>query len=114
MTSLSGTFALGTVSADSSGRPVSGYGAFSLQHSGTGANLVWTPLPAIQQWRYTWFNTNANVGSAADDADPNKDGENNLLEFATGQNPNAATRQPGALANNGANLNSPTPVTRPQ
>lgn len=42
--SRSGTLALGTVSADSAGNAASTYGAFSLQHTGTGVNLLWTPL----------------------------------------------------------------------
>ncbi len=89
---------------DINARPASGYGTFSLQQPVAGTSLVWTPRPIIEQWRFTWFNTNASTGTAADDADPNKDGETNFLEFATGQNPNAATTTPGSLVKNGANL----------
>jgi autotransporter-associated beta strand protein len=45
--SLSGTFQLGTVSADSAGNPVATYGSFSLQHTATGVNILWTPLPGF-------------------------------------------------------------------
>ena len=62
------------------------------------------PLTGLQQWRLTWFGTANNTGTAADSADPNKDGETNLMEFATAQNPNAATTKPGTLVKNGANL----------
>lgn len=46
-TSLSGAFSLGTVTADAGGRPVSTYGNFALQHTATGVNLVWTPIPGF-------------------------------------------------------------------
>ncbi len=42
--SRSGTLALGSVSADSAGNAASTYGSFSLQHTPTGVNLLWTPL----------------------------------------------------------------------
>jgi len=45
--SLTGTFALGSVSEDSFGRATSTYGSFSLQHTATGVNLVWTPVPGF-------------------------------------------------------------------
>lgn len=45
--SLSGAFTLGTVTADAGGRPVATYGSFTLQHTTTAANLVWTPLPGF-------------------------------------------------------------------
>lgn len=46
-TSMTGTFSLGTISADAGGRPAATYGSFSLQHTGTGVNLLWTPLPGL-------------------------------------------------------------------
>jgi len=45
--SSAGTFALGTVSTDAGGRAAATYGTFSLQHTATGANLVWTPVPGF-------------------------------------------------------------------
>ncbi len=44
---MTGSFTLGTVTADAGGRPVATYGAFTLQNSGTGVNLVWTPIPGF-------------------------------------------------------------------
>lgn len=49
------------------------------------------PESAIETWRLNHFNTVDNAGLAADSADPDSDGEVNLLEFATGQNPHAAS-----------------------
>lgn len=103
-TSRTGTFALGTVSADSLARPASAYGSFALQHTATAVNLTWTPRPCIEQWRYTWFGVNNSIGNAADLADPNGDGESNLLEFATAQSPLAATRATPTLMKSGASL----------
>lgn len=51
-----------------------------------------TALSAIETWHQLHFGTTENSGNAADTFDSNSDGETNLLEFATGQNPNAATR----------------------
>ncbi len=45
--SLTGSFQLGTVTADSAGQPVATYGSFALQHTATGVNLVWTPIPGF-------------------------------------------------------------------
>jgi len=55
-------------------------------------------------WRQQWFGSPSNSGPFADDADPNGDGETNFFEFATGQNPNAATTRQGALVQNGSTL----------
>ena len=44
---MTGTFSLGTVSADAGGRPVATYGSFAVQNTATGANLVWTPIPGF-------------------------------------------------------------------
>jgi autotransporter-associated beta strand protein len=47
MTSLSGTFAIGTVTNDSAGNAAATYGSFTLQHTATAVNLVWTPIPGF-------------------------------------------------------------------
>lgn len=47
MTSRSGTFTLGTVTNDSAGNAVATYGTFTLQHTATAVNLVWTPIPGF-------------------------------------------------------------------
>ena len=41
-------------------------------------------------WRQDYFGTSANAGDAADNADPDNDGINNLLERALGLNPTAS------------------------
>jgi hypothetical protein len=48
------------------------------------------PLSALQSWRLAHFGTIANAGNAADTADPDGDGCSNLLEYATGSDPNNA------------------------
>lgn len=52
---------------------------------------VTTQLSGIQAWRSEHFGTNENTGVAADTFDANGDGESNLLEFATNQDPHADT-----------------------
>lgn len=98
--SRTGNFTLGTMSADIAGRPVSGYGAFTIEQTTTAVNLVWTPLSAIEQWRFTNFSTNANSGNAADSADPDGDGIVNLAEFNGGSNPNDILSVPTFIFNN--------------
>lgn len=48
------------------------------------AGIVGRP---ISDWRDSYFETTANSGDAADDADPDGDGVENLMEFATGTDP---------------------------
>jgi hypothetical protein len=62
------------------------------------------PNTAQEDWRQLHFGTTENTGTAADSFDANSDGENNLLEFATGQNPLANTRAATSVTLNGANL----------
>lgn len=112
-----GNFTLGTVSADIAGRPANGYGTFSISQTATAANLVWTPLTAIEQWRFTHFGTNANTGNAADNADPDGDGVINLAEFNGGSIPTDPASIPVFVFNNpsggnwsaGANWNTAVP-----
>jgi autotransporter-associated beta strand protein len=85
--SRSGNFALGSISADSAGHPDSGYGSFAIQQTATGVNLTWTPLSPIEQWRFTHFGVTIATGNAADNADPDNDGVNNLAEFNAGTDP---------------------------
>jgi len=84
----------------------SGYDWQISYSGGDGNDVVVTianppPLTAIESWRQTHFGSPANAGPAADDADPNADGEPNLLEFATGQVPTAATRATTTLRPSG-------------
>lgn len=65
-----------------------------------------TPPTAAELWRVQHFGDSAPIGAAADLADPDADGETNLYEFATGQNPKAgAIRAPiVSAAGGGATL----------
>lgn len=63
--------------------------------------ITGTPM---ETWRFTHFGTTAETIASASAADPNGDGENNLMEFATGQNPSANTRLITSLANAGSAL----------
>jgi autotransporter-associated beta strand protein len=72
---------------------------------GDGNDVVLHLATALEQWRYTNLGTLANTGSAANQFDSNGDGEVNLLEFATGQLPNATTTTSTPLIRNGATLN---------
>ena len=59
----------------------------------------------IEIWNQQWFDSPTATGSASPGADPDQDGENNLLEFATGQNPNTGSLTDTTLvATPGANL----------
>lgn len=62
------------------------------------------PLTGSQEWRLAHFGTIDNAGAAADGMDANLDGESNLLEYATGQSPGAATRTETPITSNGSNL----------
>jgi hypothetical protein len=58
----------------------------------------------LQSWRQTHFGTSANSGPAANTADPDADGQTNLLEYALGTSPNTAGALPVAVARSGAFL----------
>jgi hypothetical protein len=47
---------------------------------------------ALENWRFDHFGSTAETINSANTADSNGDGENNLLEFSTGQSPQAGTR----------------------
>jgi autotransporter-associated beta strand protein len=103
-TGLAGTFTLGTISTDAAGTATTGFGTFSLTHSANAVTLHWTAHSARQRWNFQHFNTLASTGNAADTSDSNLDGETNLLEFATGQSPHAATLTSPSLVKNGTGL----------
>ena len=71
---------------------------------GDGNDVALTLATPAQSWRFTYFGTIANTGTAADTFDANRDGELNFLEFASGQNPNAPTTTATPLVRNGAAL----------
>lgn len=103
-TSRTGTFALGSITPDAGGRVFSNYGIFALSHTATAVVLTWTPYTAQESWRLQYFGTVQDTGTAADFVDANNDGEVNLIEFATGQNPYTNRRVSTPLVRNGASL----------
>jgi hypothetical protein len=57
---------------------------------------------ALNNWRHTYFGTYNNSGEAADTANPAGDGIVNLIKYATGISPLAAsTAQPAAMGQTG-------------
>jgi hypothetical protein len=50
--------------------------------------------PPIAQWRQGWWGTADGIGAAADTADHDGDGFQNLLEYALGGEPTATDRSP--------------------
>ncbi|WP_367872217.1 hypothetical protein [Luteolibacter sp. Populi] len=48
---------------------------------------IGAPVTALQQWRQTHFQTMENAGAAADDADYDRDGLPNLVEYGLGTSP---------------------------
>jgi len=91
-TAVSGTF---TDKPEAALFSASGYDWRITYTGGDGNDVVLTnltPPTAIESWRLLHFGVMANSGDAADGSDANHDGESNLLEFATDQNPHAATR----------------------
>lgn len=69
-------------------------------------NGLYSDLPTthLQAYRRLYFGTTANTGTSANDHDANSDGENNLLEFATGQNPTAGTSAETSATRLGENV----------
>jgi hypothetical protein len=63
--------------------------------------LVTITGTALETWRYDHYGTTINAGPASDTTDSNSDGETNLMEFATGQDPAAATHAATSLTKQG-------------
>jgi hypothetical protein len=78
--------------------------ATNLKGTSYTAATAFTTLTLTQGWRQTHFGSPANTGNAADGADPDGDGLNNLLEYALNLPPNAASRAPAAVQAAGGNL----------
>jgi autotransporter-associated beta strand protein len=87
----------GAVSGTFTGKPQGSIFAangsyFAISYTGgDGNDVTLTTATAQQLWRFTHFGTVQDAGTAADTFDANGDGENNLMEFATAQNPLATT-----------------------
>ena len=60
---------------------------YTFSASGGTLSLAVTAWTGLQSWRYQYFGTAANSGTAADTADPDGDERANLLEYATGTSP---------------------------
>ena len=58
---------------------------------------AFTTLTLHQGWRQTYFGIASGAGDAADDADPDRDGLKNLLEYALNLHPNATSRMPASM-----------------
>ena len=71
-------------------------------NGGDGNDVVLTTATAQQSWRFMHLGSVANTGNAADTFDSDRDGESNLMEYATGQNPNAASIARPTLVFNGS------------
>jgi len=62
------------------------------------------PLTAVESWRQTYFGSILNAGSAADTADPDRDGLSNAAEYALGLNPLSPDSMSATLAKSGSNI----------
>lgn len=51
-----------------------------------------TTFSLLQDWRMLQFGTTADAGTAANDADPDRDGVSNLIEYSLGMNPMTAAQ----------------------
>jgi autotransporter-associated beta strand protein len=86
-TSVSGTFATGSVTPDHNGVTSTRYGSFSVQLTSNAVNLIWSPTP-YNHWLGTYFGANTtNPALVADTANPAGDGIPNLMKYALGLNP---------------------------
>ena len=91
-TNISGTFAVGAAGSDPAGNTASNYGAFTVSQTSTTVSLVWTPFKAFKVWQNVNFGANAgNVAVAGPNANPAGDGVPNVLKYALGLDPNAAS-----------------------
>lgn len=62
------------------------------------------PISNLENWRQQYFGTYSNLGTASNTYDADKDGESNLYEFATAQNPQAGTLVTPSVALSGGNI----------
>ena len=77
--------------------------AREIQNLGAGIYIS-PPTTAQEDWRMLHFGTLENTGTAADSYDVNFDGELNLMEFATGQDPRANNLVSTPIEMNGGDL----------
>ena len=62
------------------------------------------PISNLENWRQQYFGTYSNLDTASNTSDADKDGESNLYEFDTAQNPQAATLVTPSVALSGGNV----------
>ncbi|WP_395753131.1 peptidylprolyl isomerase [Prosthecobacter sp.] len=89
--------------------PGTGYSfkAYATNNTGTTYSTpvsTFTTLSSLQNWRQTYFGTTANSGDTADNADYDKDGIPNLVEYALNLNPTTSSKLNYTAAVNGANF----------
>ncbi len=95
-----GTYTVLTYAGSLAGSPAfnwsdpTGSGLIASFSTATASEVRVTLITQQQAWRQNHFETTANSGSAADDADPDFDGLTNLLEYALGSDPGIATVNP--------------------
>ena len=93
-TGISGEFSISSITKDSQGHSVAPFGRFSFVRVGSAGRLVWSPATPYEKWKAAWFGEEwAALPLAADHADPNTNGLDNILEYAFGGNPTSATRE---------------------
>ena len=94
---------VGAISGTFAGKPqdgtfvASGYTWIINYTGGDGNDVTLKIATALEQWRLLHFGNTANN----DHTDTNNDGETNLLEYATGQNPYSQTRNTTSIVKNG-------------
>jgi hypothetical protein len=98
-------FHLGTYGIDTTNNQVWAV----VNHGGAFAVMANSPRVVADQWRQAWFGTAQNSDAAADTADPDGDGQANLLERAFGTNPTVS--QAGAIAITGGVIIPGSPTT---
>ena len=93
-----GNFVVGSVPSGYNGTLSASGGALTVTIA------VGSPLSPIETWRQSHFGTTANSGSAADTADPDGDGLPNLVEYATGTDPQSFGASALSLGRSGSFL----------
>jgi sugar lactone lactonase YvrE len=69
--------------------------------SASGTLVILDARTGLENWRFDQFGTYENTGDAADSADPDHDGIQNLMEFALGLDPEQPSALPAALVMDG-------------
>jgi len=101
---------IGTAMRGAAGQNTEWFGAlddlriYNRAMSPTEVAALYAAENAPNNWRQTHFGNTSNTGSAADGADPDRDGLPNLLEYALSLPPNAASRVPASVQATGGNL----------